>query len=292
MSGQNMNHEPQAEDMFTPFGEAAMGTIEAGAHQQEWLDEVTQRLASGEFHTETTLSIPTLCVDGRSPQEMSGVVAPNAAGGTESLFVADDLTTKRYASDDSLTLSGYMKVVEVIKEAGHPIGGHTDEHAHDKVSGCGANDKLPRIYTYIATHGETLRTLAAQLGLEVSDELHARITHNAGERTEFSSGAELLGALQGKAAAGFVPKLVGSHNEVAAIVNLRPNTTLDRGALADEFGDTYQAFNVDAWTFADGARLISESDEEAHAKVIAMAYYNFATALVLSGPGMRLIVLE
>lgn len=292
MSGRNMNYGPQAENIFTPFGEAAVGTIEAGSNQQERLDEVTRRLASGEFHTETTLTIPTLCVDGRSPQEASGVVAPNAAGGTESLFVAEDLTTKRYSNDDGPTLAGYMKVTEAVNEAGHPVGGHTDEHAHDEASGCGANDKLPGIYAYIAANGEALRALAVQLGLDVSDELHEQIIRNAGARTEFSSGAELLGALQSRATTGFVPKLAGNHNEVAAVVNLRPHTTLDRGALADEFGDTYQAFNVDAWAFADGARLISESEEEVRAKVVAMAYYNFAAALVLSGPGMRLVVLK
>ena len=35
--------------------------------------------------------------------------------------------------------------------------------------GCGANDKLPTIYDFIATHGADLRRMATQLGVELDD---------------------------------------------------------------------------------------------------------------------------
>lgn len=74
-----------------------------------------------------------------------------------------------------------------------------------------------------------------------------------------------------------------------------PGTTLDRNTLAKKYGNTYQAFNVDAWAFEPTARAIvgdDASDETIQQVVLAMVYYNLATAITLCGPGMRMIVME
>lgn len=233
------------------------------------------------------------CVDGRIPEDGANPLAPNSAGGTESIFVADDLTTKRYASADGTTLGGYQNVIAALQADGYVIGGHTDEHAAEGKSGCGANDKLDLVYAYIAKNDAVLRTLTESLGIVVTDELHAMITGNADARTDFSTGAELLDALERNAPEEFVDKLHGGHNEVVAVINKRPGTTLDRDALNKEFGEKYQAFNVDAWAFEDAARATSgDSESEVQAKIIAMCYYNLATTMVLAGPKMRVVVLD
>ncbi|MNH50294.1 hypothetical protein D3C73_19060 [compost metagenome] len=205
-------------------------------------------------------------------------------------MVADDLTNKRFSAESGTTLDHYRNIVTVLQGEGNPVGGHTDNHAHGEASGCGANDKLSLIYNFITRKGDDLRSLAGALGVEVSNETHALILGNAEARTSFSAGAELLSALDDAAGSESIDRLIDGHNEVAAVINLRSGTTLDRAALAAEFGSDYQAFNVDTWAFAEAAEAISLSQEEADQKVVAMVYYNLATAGVLCGKDMRVIV--
>lgn len=284
----------------------ALGKIEARPDQQERFAEVVERVASGEMHRDIDWDaefwglemLLARCIDGRSPEEGANPLAPNSAGGTETLFVADDLTTKRFASPDGTTAGGYNNLVAALKDK-YVVGGHTGSHAHDQMSDCGANDKLDLIYAYMANHGDVLRDFATKLGIEISDDDHNLIVGNATARTQFSAGAELLATLKQNARQEFVDNLHGNHNEVVAAVNMRKGTTLDRDALAAEFGPNYQAFNVDAWAFEDAAKAISFEDEngdfdndEVRQKVIAMAYYNLATTLVLVGGNMRVVVVK
>lgn len=145
----------------------------------------------------------------------------------------------------------------------------------------------------MAQNAATLRKLATELfGYEVTDEDHELIAGNATMRSEFSGGAELLATLRTEG--GRDDALEGGHNEVMAVINRRKGTTLDRAAVATEFGDKYQAFEVDEWSFEEGARVISHmgGEDEARQKRTAMLYYNLATAAVLCGPGMRIVVLS
>jgi hypothetical protein len=278
----------------------AEGKIEAGPDQQERLDEATERLKAGEFHRDidwdaefwNMAMLLARCVDGRIPEEGANPLAPNAAGGTETIFVADDLTTKRYSSEDGTTAGGYRSLVTALKDKGYVVGGHTGSHAEGEKSDCGANDRLEAIYAYMANNPQALRDMAAALGVDVSDETHEMIVGNASARTQFSSGKELLGILEENAREEFVDKLHGDHKEVVAVINKRAGTTLDRDALREEFGEEYEAFNVDAWAFEEAARVTSLGEEEVQQKVAAMVYYNLATTMVLVGKKMRIVVLD
>lgn len=273
---------------FMELGEAAEGTIEAGENQQERLDELTQRIGSGEFHVATEGRLPCGCVDGRC----GGKLRPNAAGGTETIFVADDLTTKRLADADGTTCGGYTNTLQVLLDEGYEVGGHTDDHAEGDASGCGANDKLDKIYNFMVRKADVLRMTAEALGVTISEDTHAMIVNNASARTDFSKGSELLEALRETAGNETVDPLRGGHQEVIAVINKRPGTTLDREVLEAEFGSAYEAFNVDVWTFDEAARATSLTSDEVDQKVVAMNYYNLATAFMLGGPKLRVIVLD
>jgi hypothetical protein len=146
----------------------------------------------------------------------------------------------------------------------------------------------------IGKRAAEIRALAESIGVEVDNQTHETIVGNARGRTEFSNGTELYDVLDAAIGNEAIDHLRGSHNEVLAVINKRANTTLDRDVLELEFGPNYEAFNVDAWAFQEAANMISTIDDsdEAKQKVAAMAYYNFATALVLGGPGLRVVVLE
>lgn len=136
----------------------------------------------------------------------------------------------------------------------------------------------------------------AILGEPVDGETHELIVRNAGGRASFSTGKQVIGVYQtidGPEGPAFESEVLeGSHNEVVAAINMRAGTTLSRELLAEKYGNEYQSFNIDAWAFARGAEAISSNEEEVRQKVAAMTYYNVATALVLCGPDMRVVIVN
>lgn len=259
----------------------AVGTIQAREDQQYRLEEFTERIAAGEFHINTDETIPSACIDGRC----GGSPRPDAAGGTNTIVVAEDLTN----DSDKGYIETYHTVAARLKAAGLPIGGHDDEHAGSSKSGCGACDRLAEIYQFIANNSETLRSIVESFGMKVSNELNDLIVANASARQDFADGELIKAELENDG--GTVDHLRGAHNEVAAVLNLRAGTTLDRDALESEFGPNYEAFNVDVWAFHNAAPVI-ESSVDAESKFVAMLYYNLATAHVLCGPEMRVVILN
>ena len=267
---------------------AAIGSIQANDTQREQLDEITEALAAGEFHTIVDGYSLCKCIDGR----YGGFgLYPNAAGGTETLMVADDLTAQRYGDSDTPTVDILQAVIARLESREQLVGGHSDEQAGDARSGCGAHDRLADIYSFIANHSDRLRSLAESLGVAVDDALHERITDNASRRVDFSNGADMT-ALYIEDEARHYEVMRGAHAEVAAVVNLMPDTTFSRDDFERSFGEAYQAFNIDAWAFEEAASQLYESPQEIADAVAAMAYFNFATAHVLCGPQMRVIVLQ
>ncbi len=93
--------------------------------------------------------------------------------------------------------------------------------------------------------------------------MHQQIIDNAGARQVFSKGAELLEALEDKASKSeaIVDDLIGDHKEVVAVVNNRYGTSLNRDKLAAEFGQDYESFNIDLWSFDNAAHTISETED-------------------------------
>lgn len=284
------NFENDKSDVMT-LGSAAEGSIEAKDDQLERLDAFTERVATGAFHREVQIADLAACVDGRLPENRTGELVANSAGGTLTYFVADHLTSRRVTGEGS-TLDCFTRIADYLKAQSVTLGDHTDSHAHDVKTGCGANDRLPDIYAYIANRGDVLREWAGKLGVDVPEETHLLIAERARSTTEFSPSTDIKAALLERTSPEMVPELQGDHKEVVTAVNMRENTTLDRAAMAEEFGPDMQAFNVDAWAFGQAASQIAGSEAEANQVVVAMVYYNLATAFVLSGPGMRAVVVE
>ncbi len=269
--------------------DGAVGSIEAGPDQQERLEEFTNRIGSGEFHAAANAEIPCKCIDGRTWGD--SLLLPNAAGGTLTLSVAEDLATNwTEAGGRPTTFECFCMIADSLQRFQYPIGGHTAVELHGAPTGCGANDKLETIYKAIATYGDAIRDAADRLGVAVPQDTHEFIVANAASRSEFSNPSDILDAMYDRSQ-GTVEELEGAHNEVIAVINKRPGMTLDRDAVQREFGDKYQAFNVDVWSFEKAAKTM-DSGSDKDSKIIAMVYYNLATALVLCGPKMRIVELK
>ena len=283
------NHEELDVSNKTFKLEAAFGGIQAEEITPE-LAGLIEKLNAGEYHKACSGEIVRKCIDGRSASEADGSIeGPNSAGGTIGLLVADDLTTRRYASADGDMSSAMTRLVEDFQSRGLDVGVHADDHASGDGSGCGANDKLPVIYSAVLTQSADVRQLAESILGEIDDATHDMIVNSAQERLSFSSGKDMRDSVVSVAGESASETLQGDHKEVVAIINLKPSTTLDRQALASDTDGNTQAFNVDAWAFEASVRAISSedaTDEEIRAKVVALTYYNLATALVLCGPNM------
>lgn len=263
--------------------DTAVGAIEAGEKQQDRLEEFTRRVASGEFHKPVADRVLWVCIDGR----LGGEMGPCSAAGTFGLAVADDLTVQCYSKGKTLVLAD-QAITAKLRGKRVRVGGHC-AHADGDNCGCGAKDKVGKAYGFIAANPDVIRQQVESQGVNVPDEVHELIVNNAKARTEFPSGKELSDGLKAVAGSDAESVLIGVHAEVVAAINGRDGESLDRGAILQEFGELYQAFNVDPWSFMESALAIMANEDEAALVTIGLLYYNFAVANILCGPNMRVV---
>jgi len=285
-----MTEVMQVKTQYITLGDVAEGEIGGTLETHRRLDEFTDRVGSGEFHTATRIGVPCGCIDGRCGCR----IRPDAAGGTLTLAVADDLLEQRYTGDGT-TADMVRNVFRSLRERGFDIGDHTaDTVRGEENSSCGANDLLGMIYRIIVYKRDVIRTLARVFGVAPGSADHEAIIDGANRRMLFSTGREVLDAMTEGAGRENIDVLRGDHHEVLSVINHRRATTLDRDVVVREFGDEYEAFNIDVWSFAEGARALypDASEEKIQSAVTAMAYYNIATALALCGPSMRIVVMR
>lgn len=283
MEHETMNDEPSP--VYFELGNVATGTIEAHQDQIERLEELTERAANGEFHIALHEQSLAKCIDGRRDQH-APIEAANSAGGSYSHVVAHALMHDASAPFAQLE----TQVFNDLSSKHVFLGVHSDTHANDEKSGCGANDRLRDVFTKLVDQQEAIRqTAEVILGQYIEDDMHDSLISNAKKRDDFGSGVENFQVA--KQAGATTETLEGDHKEVLSVINLRGGTTLDRETLATEFSD-HQIFNIDAWAFMRAAEQTEESDLAVYKKIVALTYFNLATAMVLAGPSMRVAILK
>lgn len=274
------------------LGADAIGSIEPDAEKRPRLDEYIRDIEGGAYHGEANSLVPCGCIDGRYGCRMR----PDSAGGTLTMTVADDLTYQRFGGSKFSMAELVRRTFVHLKQQGYAVGGHTtDYHVGFEMSGCGASDNLSDIYRVMGDKSEVIRRMARRFGIRPSEQDHTMIVARALERSTFSSGLEVLDTMRAVAGEAVIDTLHGGHHEVLVIINKRSGMTLDRDALRGRYGDEYQAFNIDVWSFAPGAHALLSPDvsnEQVQGVVTAMVYYNLATVLTLCGPRMRVAILE
>ncbi len=254
----------------------------------------------GEHYVPATQNIIGACMDGRPGSTAEAV--PNGAGGGLLYLVTDRLVRGNSDAIDEAN----AHVLGRINQIPATVHVHRDDHAHGEDAGCAAADKVGAIFTIIAQRGDQLRSLATELGLgsDSSDEAHQQIIRHATDETKLvvASGNDLVAMVDAQLAkntdntdeptGAHTDVLRGNHHEAAVVMNQRTGTTLDRQALAQEFDQQYQAFNIDTWAFAPSAEALYPGDPIAqqHATT-AMLYYNLAAIMALCGPCMTVTVL-
>jgi len=210
------------------------------------------------------------CMDGRI---MTGAMnAPRSAGASLALCL---LAVGAGMAPDLGALTG------TLRAAGYPLW------AHD---GCGFNENLGPIATTLRDYGEWIDGLRDDLGLAPTGPWRATLAEWLIAYAATSTPAERAAPFA--RLGGYLPEPDGGHTAMIDVINRVSGTTVDKLAVKARFG--VQTFCIDAWALADSVLTLAETaraDVPGDWLFLAdvLLDLNFATALTLANPQMRLI---
>ncbi len=183
---------------------------------------------------------PSFCIDGRGGAVKGEKIDayPQLLGGSLMPVVLEWLINR--PNDDLAEV--LPQVFQKLRENGYQLGVHTSTHAHEGRSDCGFADNLGDILETFKNHFDEIQRIIGQVGINYSDEVWGEIRARLNQINldNLPTGEQLVG--QGESLGAVKQVLDGEHQEVVAIVNLVPNTTLDTDNNQD-----HQAFNLDLW---------------------------------------------
>ncbi|MDX1766216.1 MAG: cadmium-containing carbonic anhydrase, partial [Candidatus Saccharimonadales bacterium] len=185
-----------------------------------------------------------VCVDGRhgpaQPQPVTPIY-PQALGGSLLSGVIRAMNQRSDQPQEEI-----LTTINQLRDKGFPAGVHRGSHRTDTASDCGFADNLGKILKRLNEKSEEIKDIISRAAPDVMEaEVWAQVVSDAdglAGKVDFT-GETLIAAVAEKCQAQ-VQTLEGDHAEVAAIVNLMPETTLDTGALV---AANRQVFNLDLW---------------------------------------------
>jgi len=166
-------------------------------------------------------------------------------------------------------------------------GAHSDEHAGDEKSGCGAIDNAPKILENVVTYRDdiyaTILSMNDQIDAQVLDEVLDSFASFAQKQTEsMYNGKTVLDGI--KQEEKVVKKLVSDHSEMFIVLNEVAGYTVSQHTVRDATKEKVQVFAVDMWRIQEIAnRLYDGEDEETKQRaVLGEIAYTLATAATLT----------
>ena len=240
---------------------------------------------------------PRYCVDGRTgerinaqDQAMEKKPYGQALGG--------DLNI---ASINWLLNGGQQNYLDTISQtftdlanAGYKqLGVHYGGHAHGDGSDCGfADNNIKIMQTLLIKTNEIWQMIQEAISqhpdIELSEQKFKQLVTDKVKKADFSklpSGKQIIDHAA-KIDNVTVQQLEADHKEVAAVVNLKPNTTLD----ADNNQDEAQAFNLDLWLVQQQAQDLGINVEDTTLLTLGL-YVATEMVLVEDKRGKRLPIL-
>ncbi len=254
--------------------------------ESEKVQELKFRLVNGELLKDVNLGsdIPSDCVDGRGNSQ-----DPSSAGGSYGLAIAKNLSDDINIDDVKDEKSYLSKIYNRIKSRGKKIGVHDDNHPGG--CGCGACAKAKEIVGYISTDIDKMISVYDQLDIPFgsvaesiknkADSLFRSDEFFDENRTDALNVATEEG--------GQCAVLEGEHKELFVFLNFVKGKTVDQEAIRAEYGDNYDLFVVDVWSFENAAEVLSDTSDEKGRFIAALALYNLATASQLSSENMPIV---
>lgn len=218
---------------------------------------------------------PSRCVDGRpDPESPQG---PQMLGGSlHPLILNAIISGKQFDS------SAVKQGLRILKESNFPIGVHRGHHKDEKQgkSDCGFSDRLVDIIQTAKDNKEEIlfriRNVYESNGID-SNTLQSSysIISNFGLGKIKITGEELIRSSQENGAE--TEDLEGNHQEQAAFVNLKLDTTLDTQKVNKQ---GKQAFNLDLWAAIEQGLVLTKNTSVETLRDLSLILYQ-ATEMVL-----------
>lgn len=216
------------------------------------------------------------CVDGRAGKVGGKIYGPypQMLGGSLMPVVLAWLIDK---PNDNL-INVLVGVFEKLKRMGYPLGVHTSTHAHEGKSDCGFADNLGNILKTFKERLEEVKEIIADVGVSFEDQAWKKvrkILKKINLKT-LPTGEQLIDKAEEQKALKQV--LDGEHKEVAVIVNLVKETTLDV-----DRNQNHQAFNLDLWLVRE---IASKMDWEKNlTDALSLGFYVATEMVLVEGKG-------
>ena len=258
--------------------------------------EVREKIFSRIVELSEPKEEPRFCVDGRtgprkkSQETLSSKPYGQALGGDLNITSVEWLLNngqENYLDTITNTFSN-------LYSAGYKqLGVHYGGHAHENSSDCGFADNMVAIIKTLISKPDEIWEIISSAVLEYPEiqldkgrylELITNHVQQA-DLNKLPTGKNIIdkGASLPNVT---VQELQKDHKEVAAVVNLKPNTTLD----ADNNQDDAQAFNLDLWLVQQQAQDLDMNVENVTLLTLGL-YVATEMILVENKRGVRLPVL-
>ena len=301
--------DEQAEQNAATLGELGRGSIgpgpriEAGEISEADVDRLVGELTGNSLFPAVHTSVARNCIDGREQSAQTvahatddEILGPDAAGGIVSEVIGRAIAGDRAENE---TLSEHTgRLTRGYREQGVQVGVHIADHVHGPGCGCGACDNAGPSLQVVLDHPEevygVVSAVAEKVGAPISSETWAHALERIKDllTTNYvDSGPQIIDAVRNVAGSKAVKVLTGSHNEVVAVFNTIPWTTLDRRLVRERFGDKLQVFGDDVWALAAQSRAAYPQDtEKAQLMLAGMLAYQVGVALVLCHSSLRVVL--
>lgn len=180
----------------------------------------------------------------------------------------------------------FVEAMDELDEHDIDYGAHTDEHAGDVQSGCGAIDNAPLIIEnvskYQAEIKATIKEIVPDIDLMLLDEVIDSYGSYAQEM-QISSyrGQDVMDEIDAREKV--IKRLMKGHNEMYVVINAVEHKTVNQFSVRDASHEVVQAFAVDLWRLNDiNARVLTDDAEAQETALLSQLAYTLATAATLT----------
>jgi hypothetical protein len=189
-----------------------------------------------------------------------------------------------YEADKQLPAS-FDAAMQLLHDHGLNYGAHTDNHAADGKSGCGAIDNAPVVMQNIVKYQDQIRQTLLGLGLgfeesQINEVLANFAAYAAQVKGRPYSGQAIVNKI--KHSGKVVKELDGEHKELFVLLNMVDGTSADQSLVRDITEGQVQLFDVDVWRLVQLANTLYVDPAEQQEALISELVYTLGVAATLT----------